>query len=291
MHGKTLKIDPEYVPALTLRGATYSNRALTGQMPFDDANTKALAAIEKALQIDPNFALANSARAWLAMVYERDYAVSAAFFRRALDLAPENSIILGNAAVLARSLGRIDKAIEMTQKGLALNRVSSAGYVNLSDQLGHADRPADSAEAARKAIELAPGNTTAKVNLAGAYLLGEQPETAIEVAEQFDWAFYELFIHALAYNDLGRFDESDDALVMMTEQYADDYAFRIAAVYAWRYDIDTAFDWLYRALDEDQQTRGIKTDPFLKNLHDDARWNPLLTSLGLSDEQLAAIRF
>ncbi len=287
---QALKIDPEYVPAWTLLGATYSNQALTGQMPFDDANTKALAAIEKALQIDPSFALANSARAWLAMVYERDYAVSAAYFRRALDLAPENSIILGNAAVLARALGRIDKAIEMTQKGLALNPVSAFAYVNLSDQLSHAGRPADAAEAARKAIELAPGYSTAKVNLAGAYLLGEQPEMAIEVAEQFDWPFYELFIHALAYDDLGRFDESDDALVMMTEQYADDYAFRIAAVHAWRNDIDTAFDWLYRALDEDQPTRGIKTDPFLRNLHDDARWNPLLTSFGLSDKQVAAIR-
>ena len=288
---QALKIDPEYVPAWTLLGAIYSNQVLTGQMPFEDANTKALAAIEKALQIDPSFALANSARAWLAMVYERDYAVSAAYFRRALDIAPESSIILGNAAVLARTIGRIDKAIEMTQKGLALNPVSAISYANLSDQLTHAGRPADAAEAARKAIELAPGNSIAKVNLAGAYLLGEQPEMAIEVAEQFDWAFYELFIHALAYNDLGRFEESDDALVMMTEQYADDYAFRIAAVHAWRNDIDTAFDWLYRALDEDQPTRGIKTDPFLKNLHDDARWNPLLTSFGLSDKQVAAIKF
>jgi serine/threonine-protein kinase len=287
---QAVKIDPEYVPAWTLLGATYSNQALTGQMPFDDANTKALAAIEKALQIDPSFALANSARAWLAMVYERDYAVSAAYFRRALDIAPENSIILGNAAVLARAIGRIDKAIEMTQKGLALNPVSAIGYANLSDQLGHAGRPADAVEAARKAIELAPGNSIAKVNLAGAYLLGEQPEMAIEVAEQFDWPFYELFIHALAYDDLGRFDESNDALVMMMEQYADDRAFRIAAVHAWKNDIDAAFDWLYRALDEGQPTRGIKTDPFLKNLHDDARWNPLLTSFGLSDKQVAAIR-
>jgi len=287
---QALNIDPEYVPAWTLLGATYSNQALTGQMPFDDANTKALAAIEKALQIDPSFALANSARAWLAMVYERDYAASAAFFRRALDLEPENPIILGNAAVLARTLGRIDQAIEMTQRSLALNPVSPVGYVNLSDQLGHASRPADAAEAARKAIELAPENSIAKVNLAGAYLLGEQPEMAIEVAEQFDWAFYELFINALAYNDLGRFDESNDALVMMMEQYADDRAFRIAAVHAWKNDIDTAFDWLYRALDEDHPARGIKTDPFLKNLHDDARWNPLLTSFGLSDKQVAAIR-
>jgi adenylate cyclase len=288
---QALEIDPEYAPAWTLLGATYSNQALAGRIPFDDASTKALAAVEKALQIDPNFALAISARAWLAMVYERDYAGSAAYFRHALDLAPDNSIILGNAAVLARTLGRIDEAIDMTQRSLALNPVSAVGYVNLSDQLTHAGRPADAVEAARKAIELAPGNSAAKVNLAGAYLLAEQPEMAIEVAEQFDWPFYELLINAMAYNDLGRFDESNDALLVMTDQYADVRAFRIAAVHAWRNDIDSAFDWLYRALDENQPTRGIKTDPFLKNLHDDMRWNPLLASLGLSDEQIGAIRF
>ena len=68
-------------------------------------------------------------------------------------------------------------------------------------------------------------------------------------------------------------------------------AFQIAAAYAWRDDVEAAFQWLDRAVDEGQPTNGIKNEPFLRNLHDDARWVLLLSELGLSDEQLAAITF
>ena len=44
-------------------------------------------------------------------------------------------------------------------------------------------------------------------------------------------------------------------------------------------------------LDEDQPMLGIRTDPFLNSLHDDARWGAILTALGLSDTQVAEIEF
>jgi len=62
-------------------------------------------------------------------------------------------------------------------------------------------------------------------------------------------------------------------------------------VYASRNDVDAAFEWLYRVVDDRQQTAGIRSEPFLKSLRDDPRWNPLLARLGLSDEQVAAIEF
>lgn len=251
----------------------------------------ALSAAERALEIDPDYVYANGARAWLAMTYERDYATSAAYFRRASELAPENPTIMGNMAVLASTLGYVDEAIDLTERSLVLNPVSSTNYVNLSDQLYRADRPNDAAEAARKAIELAPGNTIATINLAFSYLLGEKPELAIVEVDQLDSVFYKQLVNALAYHALGRGKESDDALAIITEQYADTGAFYIAIVHASRNDIDTAFEWLNRAIDNDQPTLGIRTEPFLKNLHDDERWSPLLTSVGLSDEQVAAIEF
>jgi adenylate cyclase len=288
---RALEIDPDYAPAWNLLGATYSNQAISGQLPFQDAHELALAAAEKALEIDPNFALAYSARAWVAMRYERDYAASAGYFQRALVLAPDNPIILSNAAVLASTLGRVEKAIELTRRSLALDPISTVGHSNLSDQFARAGKLADAIDAAREAIELTPGNATARVNLAGAYLLSEQPEKALEEIEKADWELYELFIKSIAYDVLDRTDESNEAVAKMTELYANDRAFRIASVHASRNDVDTAFEWLYRAVNDGQATSGIRSEPFLKNLHDDRRWNPLLASLGLSDEQVAAITF
>lgn len=288
---QAIAIDPDYAPAWNLLSSTYSNQALNGQLPYNEAHEKALSAVERALEIDPDFANANSARAWLAMNFERDYATAAAFSRRALDLAPENPVILGNRAILAYTLGYIDDAIEMTRKSLALNPISTTAYSNLSDQLAGAGRPIDAIEAARKAVELTPGNATARVNLAAAYLLAEQPEKAIEEVEKVDWDFYQLHIKTLAYHVLDQAAESNDALIQMTEQYANARAFRIASVHAWRNDLDAAFQWLDRAASEGQPTNGIRNDPFLRNLHDDARWDLLMARLGLSDEQVAAIEF
>jgi tetratricopeptide (TPR) repeat protein len=198
---------------------------------------------------------------------------------------------LGNRAILAYTLGHVDKAIEMTQKSVALDPVSTTAYSNLSDQLAGAGRPIDAIEAARKAIELMPRNATARVNLAAAYLLAEQPEKALEEIDKIDWEIYQLFINTLAYAVLDRVAESNNALDQMTERYANDRALRIASAYAWRSDLDAAFQWLDRAVSEGQPTNGIKKDPFLRNLHDDARWDLLLERLGLSDEQVAAIEF
>ena len=49
------------------------------------------------------------------------------------------------------------------------------------------------------------------------------------------------------------------------------------------------FHWLNRAINEGHSIEGIKTDPFLSDLHSNPRWQPLLASVGLSDALTAAI--
>jgi serine/threonine-protein kinase len=288
---QAVDIDSEYVPAWTLLGASYSNLALTGGQPIEETYSMALAAVERALDIDADFALANSARAWIAMSYERDYAAAAAFFRRAEELAPGNSIILGNRAVLARTLGHNDLAIDLTTRSIELNPVSATAYINLADQLTRVGRHSDAVAAASKAVELTPGNVSGQANLALAYVLAEQPEKALAAAEQTDWHFFQLLARTLAHGDLDNTEESDEAFTSMIDEYSDSRAFYIATAYAWTNDVDSAFEWLQRGADEGQPMSGIRTDPFLTSLHIDARWNSILTQYGLSDDQVAKIEF
>jgi TolB-like protein/Tfp pilus assembly protein PilF len=286
-----LSIDPDYAPALTLLSATYANQALIGYQPFAVTHEKALVVIGHALRVDPDFALANSARAWLAATYENDFAAAALFYRRALELSPGNAIILGNAAVLLRTLGRLEEAIAMTESSLALNPVSSTTYTNLSDQLFRVGRHTDAIEAARKAIELTAGNNSAIGNLAFGYLLVEQPEAAIRAIEQSTSEFLTSAIRTMAYHSMGEEEQAQEQLNHFIEQYSDTQAFYIGVIYAWRNEIDLAFDWLHKAFDERQQMRGINTDPFLSILHDDPRWEALLARIGMSAAQLSAIEF
>ena len=55
--------------------------------------------------------------------------------------------------------------------------------------------------------------------------------------------------------------------------------------------MDAAFTWLEKDLEINGSLRGQGANPFLANLHQDARWQPLLEKSGDSDEQLAAIEF
>jgi TolB-like protein len=286
-----LEIDPEYAPAWNLLGSIYASQALTGELPFDEGHEMAMVATQRALDLDPDYAFANSARGWLAMTYEGDYPAAADHFRRALRLAPGNGVIIGNAAVLARSLGQVERAIAMTEDSIRRDPVRGSGYINLADQLSRAGRNTDAVTAAQTALELTPDSITARINLALAYVLAEQPERALEAVADLDHPFFRLYVHALVYRNLGETTRATAALQMMIDDYGDSRAFYVAQVYAWRNDVDAAFDWLARAVDEEQPTLGIRTEPMLQTLHADPRWQPLLARVGLSDEQVAAIDF
>jgi hypothetical protein len=84
-----------------------------------------------------------------------------------------------------------------------------------------------------------------------------------------------------------RVQESDAALTELTAKYAETAAYQIAEAYAYRGDKDRAFEWLERARRQrDPGLAGLRRDPLLPNLHDDARWNAFLHTMGLADDQL-----
>ena len=286
---QALELDPDYAPAWSLLSSVLQNQALIGVRDHDDAHNAALAAIDRALGIDPNYAYAISSRAWLAMTYERDYAAAARYFRRAIELAPNEPTILANSGVLARNLGRTERAIELTNRGLDLNPVNASGFTNLSDQLYHARRFSDAIAAAQRSLEIAPGNPTGLVNLAAARLFAEDPAATLELAESFNIDFYRLFFSALALSDLGQHEEANTALDSLITDFATQRAGYIAAVHAYRGESDAAFHWLQRAIDERQRVLGMRTEPLFQSLHEDPRWIRVLEQLGLSDAQVAGI--
>ncbi|MEJ2297570.1 MAG: tetratricopeptide repeat protein, partial [Woeseiaceae bacterium] len=191
---------------------------VTGEIDFAAGHEMARDYIERALAIDSNYAYAISSRAWLAMSYERDFALAARNFRRALELAPNDAAILGNMAVLARLLGRIDRAIELTNQSLSRNPLVATAHINLSDQLYQGRRYADAIESARRALQMAPGNPNAIVNLAVTQVFAEDPEGALQSVAALEIPFYLLFVDALARFDLGDRPAADAALATLIDE-------------------------------------------------------------------------
>jgi TolB-like protein/Tfp pilus assembly protein PilF len=286
---RAIEIDPSYAPSWTLLASTYINQANMGKRPRDEGFRLATEAVQRALDLAPEFGLAHSARAWIAMSYEADFETAAVHFRRARALTPNSATVLGNNAVLAVRLGRLQDALEMTERAIPWNPASSVLHGNRADILMRLGRPAEAEQSARKALALSPGSSFARSSLALALLLQEQPGAALEAAQGVENEAARQAVEALAHYDAGDWAAADQALAVLTQRHAEDSAYYIALVHAWRNEREEAFTWLDRAIEEGQSTFGIRTEMFLHALHDDPRWDEMLGKVGLSDEQVESI--
>ena len=117
-------------------------------------------------------------------------------------------------------------------------------------------------------------------------LLGKFEEAASAAHEDAaGWA--RLYITALARWSQKRIPEADAALADLIQNYADVAACQIGGVYAYRGEKDQAFEWLERARRQrDSGLMTIRGDPIYENLHGDPRWDALLRTMGLADDQL-----
>lgn len=155
-----------------------------GLLPGDEGLILAREAVNQALTIDPDYALAHASLGWIAMTYDNDLAAAARHIERALQLEPSNPRILRNTATLDASSGRWDEAI--------------ASY--------------------RTALALSPGLSGGQFGIGMALLLKGEPQAALEAMQSED-AIWGMIGLPLAYHALGRKDESDAALATVPGEY------------------------------------------------------------------------
>jgi len=87
---------------------------------------------------------------------------------------------------------------------------------------------------------------------------------------------------ALVYTALGRRTESDTALQSLEADFAANDAYEIALIHAYRGEADAAFGWLRRCVQtHNSKIVSIKTEPLLRTLHSDPRFQTLLVKLKL----------
>lgn len=96
----------------------------------------------------------------------------------------------------------------------------------------------------------------------------------------------------MVYHAQGRLELSDETLNKLIHTYGDGGSYYIAMVKAYRNELDSAFEWLEKAvtLEAGDETDSMH-EPLLSNLHGDPRWLRFLESVGRSPAQLDAIEF
>ena len=248
---------------------------------------QAQTAAERALALEPDLADAHSAISQVMLRHFRNWRRAREESARAVALAPTDSGVLADACLTMQAFGRLDQSIEFGQRAVAHDPVNADARLFLAIAWYFSDRPAEAKTEIRRLLELAP--TSNYAHLLACMILLEEGRAAEALAEANlePERMHRLEGLALAHFALGAKRESDAALAELKKDFARGCPYQIAEVYAYRNELDGAFEWLDQAWQFGDPGLGwIRVAPLICNVRKDPRWPGLLKKVGLSDEQL-----
>ena len=282
--------DESYGLAHTGLADAYSILAIYGAEVPREAFTKAKAAAQRAVVLDPMLAEAHQAMAFVHSFFDWDWAGAEAEYRRALNLNPAAGFTHAQFGVFLASQARFPEATAAAATGVKLDPVSPlVGFYAAATLINARHYPEALADCDR-VLDLDPNFALALwvKALVCAYLHREAE--AIEAAERavalsqrqtFFLAGYGVTC-ALA----GRLAEAEQALAELTARSKDAYVMplHLADIYAALGDRDRSFEWLERASDERNGfVIYLATMPIYDSLRTDPRYSLALAKLGLTD--------
>jgi TolB-like protein/Tfp pilus assembly protein PilF len=290
---RALDIDPDYAPAWTVLASTYSNQTNIGQLPGDEGYAMAREAAEKALAIDPGYGPAHDLMGWIAMNHGHDLAEAARHMRRATELEPRDTAIMGTAATLLAFLGRQDQAVVLNEYVVSRNPVDAVSHMNLGIHYLRANRFDDALAAIQTALRLSPEYNGAHYRIGLALLFKGNPQAALEAfAKEEADEEYRVKGLALASHALGRQTDFQARLNELIGGWGDRWPAEIAHVYAWTGNTEAAIAWLEKEFEINRSIAPNADGPyFYISLHGNQRYEELLRQSANLPAQLDAIEF
>jgi TolB-like protein/class 3 adenylate cyclase/Flp pilus assembly protein TadD len=281
---EALELDPGYALAWAELSRAYLNEAGYSWAPLESGFGQARTAAERALELEPDLAEGYVALGLVQMNYDWDWQGADASFGRALTLAPGNADVLRGAAILAGTLGRHEEAVALARRAVALDPLSMSAYRSLGARCLGAGLLDEAEAVVKKAIELSPQGGLLHAWLGRVHLAQGRIEEARAAFEAEVIEYFYLQGLALVEHAQGQRARSDAALRGLIDKYAQESAFQVAEVYAYRGEADVGFQWLERAYAQrDPGLSGIKSNALVRSLHGDPRWQPFLEKMRLAD--------
>jgi len=280
---QAVELDPGYARAWAQLGSSYLVLKDQGLVPVAEGLRLADDAINRALELEPDLAEGHSARAQY-LTAQLQYEEAEAEALRALELSPGSAEEHRRYARLLIQLDRHDQATLEARRAVELDPLSVTARASYGDALWWAGDWQGTVTESKKLIEMAPDLAYAYYNLGYGYAMQDMNDQAIEAfrkAVDLD--------PTDPLNSLGlawawaRADQRDSALAVLAGVPQEGSLIKEAAiVYGELGDLDTAYDYLYRAAEVDPGSIGtLRTDHSADPLKADPRYPDLLRRVGL----------
>ncbi|HET9668985.1 MAG TPA: tetratricopeptide repeat protein [Casimicrobiaceae bacterium] len=281
LYDDVLKLDPTFAPAWVGLAAAYRIQVAEGSITGEVGRSKRRFAVEQALRIDPHFGGAHIEAAKLAWDSGDDQGAND-HARKALDRGSQDPIVLEYLSNIAAWSGRLDEAIELARRVVALDPLAAIARNQLANLLLAAGRFDEAKEEFEKQSDLNP-SAAEETRIAEGFIL--------ILEHRFDEAFATIDrlppgedrneALAMIGRALGRNAEAEAALHALSTANLEN-GVRQAEVHAFRGEFDEAFRALERVHASTARDNWSSPDsvwiwqlnfsPFLRPLRADPRW-------------------
>jgi eukaryotic-like serine/threonine-protein kinase len=281
---QAITLDSNFALANVGIGNSYSTLTGYGYAAPNEVIPKAMAAVQRALQLDPDLAEAHAAYANLLAEYDWNWAEAEREFKRSIELNPNIGLThfeYGNACLAP--LGRFDEATFEMKRAMELEPLSVAISANTAGVHIFARRYSQALDQGREALRLEPTHPTARFWMGLAYVASGMYEEAVSICEatlRSDPANQDcLQVVGYAFAKQGRRREAEEVIRRFEAIGLTGYAvmYRPAAIHALLGDKEKAFEKLEKAYAaHDWDIGRIQVDPFVDSLRDDPRFKDLI---------------
>jgi serine/threonine-protein kinase len=279
---QAIRIDPDYASAYAERSEAWT---WVGDLSAPEQQQAwALAGKDavKAVAIDPNLAEAYAALGWVRFFAEWKFQAGVEALERANELSPWNATANDLLSRVVVYLGQFEQAEKLARQAIELDPLSYEPRASLARVLWLQGKLDEAEASGRKAAELQPAASSSHRWQVFVNVARGDGTAALREAQMEPDDGYRRFELALAHFTQGDHHAADTVLADLIAKDRDRLAYQVAQVYAWRGEVDKAFEWLQISLDNrDTGLQSLLVDPFMRKLRSDPRYRTMLVKVGL----------
>ncbi|HET8824940.1 MAG TPA: winged helix-turn-helix domain-containing protein [Terriglobales bacterium] len=285
---KAIALDPEYVLAYSGLAESYVRFPITSDIASRDAFPYARAAVDRALQVDPNSAEAHGSDAAIKFWYEWDFAAAEAAARKAIALNANYWMAYLWLGHVLSNVGRHDEALPAIQQAHLLDPFSLIANTMYGQFLYQAGRVEDSVRQFQSTLELEPRFWVAQICAAKSYESLARYDEALAACERA-WEFSggnseALSLAGYVYAVSGNQEKAEAKIKELQEQKLRRYVppYNFALIFAGLGDTESALHWLEQAVEDRDVHMAFLRDHKWNVLRSEPRFGDILSQCGFS---------
>jgi tetratricopeptide (TPR) repeat protein len=259
----------------------YYDGSAYGAWGWVEATPRARDAALKSLRLFENAAWPHAILAFIAMANDFDYEIAARELEIALELGPDDPIVLSAAAEFAQRQGNLEETIEYLEKAHAFDPLAGDRTASIAIAYFYSGRQAEGISLFEEAVKKRPFAEFVRKSLALSLLETGDIDGALAAIDREPAEGHRLQGLALIYETIGDRERSTEALEKLLA-ISRRWTFEITEVHSYRGELDEAFHWIDRAIDRrDLGLRHVMYSPYLDNMREDPRFDDVLVRVGL----------